>query len=309
MFQLGRTLARRGPYHFLVRNWEAIADPNHLARAIEAEYFRDVLEPVPLDLPPGRPVLVLAPHADDEVIGAGGTLSLAARRRVPIHIAYVTDGELHDVPDSVSIRSAEADRVCAALGAEKHDLGISNTTCDVTVEHVRRLRALVERIRPATIMLPWLFDAPAKHRMVNHLVWLAHLVRPLPHCQIWGYQVHNVLFPNGYVDVTEVAHQKRRLIAEYTSQNVRLYRYDHLAMGMAAWNTRFLGERVKGDGIARYVEVFFAVPCKAFCELVVRHYLSDLGATYRGNARIIRSLTRLHRALIGAGPAPADAVP
>ena len=108
------------------------------------------------------------------------------------------------------------------------------------------------------MLVPWLLDTP-KHRIVNHLLWLANRCSTIPYCEVWGYQVHNSLIPNGYVDITAIAEEKWSILKRYTSQNLHLKRYDHMAKGMAAWNCRFLPD-YKADPVARYVEVFCALP-------------------------------------------------
>ncbi|MST31813.1 hypothetical protein GHK86_03595, partial [Acidimicrobiaceae bacterium USS-CC1] len=46
-----------------------------------------------LDLPEVARVLVVAPHPDDEVLGAGGLLQVLRGRGVAIEVCAVTDGE------------------------------------------------------------------------------------------------------------------------------------------------------------------------------------------------------------------------
>ena len=41
----------------------------------------------------GSPVLVLAPHPDDEVFGCGGALVQAAKNGIPVRVVVLTDGE------------------------------------------------------------------------------------------------------------------------------------------------------------------------------------------------------------------------
>lgn len=291
--------AARGPYRFLVRDWKGISDINTLATVLQTDYFRNELRPLPLPASQFRRILVLAPHADDEIIGVGGTLALAAKEGANIHICYVTDSALNGITDSVSVRRAEAESVCVQLGATMHELRVSNITCKVELAHVEHLSDLLNTIRPEVILLPWLFDFPPKHRVVTHLFWLAQQ-KKLADAEIWGYQVHNVLFPNGYVDITEHMDTKIALLRAYRSQISRLYRYDHQAKGMAAWNSRYLRENAKGDGVARYLEVFFTLPAEAFHTLVEQHYFTDLAATYRGHTSIIGTMRRIHKSVTGA---------
>jgi len=49
--------------------------------------------PAPLVIPPGARVLVIAPHPDDETIGAGGLILRLARRGAPVRIVFVTNGD------------------------------------------------------------------------------------------------------------------------------------------------------------------------------------------------------------------------
>jgi LmbE family N-acetylglucosaminyl deacetylase len=78
--------------------------------------------------------LVLAPHQDDETIGAGGTLLLAKRAGVELHVLFVTDGRSKgavsygETPEEViRIRNREAAKVGSHLGAQIHHLGITRT--------------------------------------------------------------------------------------------------------------------------------------------------------------------------------------
>ncbi|MFN4262929.1 MAG: glycoside hydrolase family 99-like domain-containing protein [Thioalkalivibrionaceae bacterium] len=80
------------------------------------------LEPSALsgDLGPG-PWWVLAPHADDETFGLGGTLALALDQGIAVHVMVLTDGAL-GVPDTASdpvarkVVGANADRSVVGVG-------------------------------------------------------------------------------------------------------------------------------------------------------------------------------------------------
>jgi len=290
--------SRQGPYRFVVRQWSGINDLNLASRVMETEYFKQDLIPVALPVREVRSILVLAPHQDDEAIGAGGALLLASAAGVPIHIVFVTDGEEHGFADSIGIRDREAEEVCRRLGASKLTLAVSNLAPKPSVADLEKLAGIIGDLKPAVVMTPWLLDSPIKHRMTNHLLWLAGKRRKLPAHEVWGYQVHNSLLPNGYVDITEVAGRKRELIECYRSQNEMFYRYDHIAMGMAAANARFVPD-IKGDNIEHYAELFFALPSSEFEKMIGAFYFRDLQETYRGNLPLIGHMESLHRSICG----------
>lgn len=282
----------RGPYRFAIRTWEGISDIDLAVRVLQTEFFGNEVKPSILPVKQVKSILILAPHQDDETIGAGGTLLLASQAGVKIDVLYVTDGAQNKdhVQNDNQVREDEAREVCSKLGAHIHHLGISNLNPQLTMEDVKRLWDIINRLKPQVILAPWILDLPVKHRLVNHLLWLANAYNRLPDCEVWGYQVHNTPFVNGYVDITGVAEEKRELLECYKSQ-IHYRRYDHMAMGMAAWNTRFLDSYT--DSL--YVEVFFALPSREFFRLVESFYLSDLRATYRGHKQLISPITEIHR--------------
>jgi hypothetical protein len=141
-------------------------------------------------------------------------------------------------------------------------------------------------------------DSPAKHRLVNHLLWLAYRGVGLPSFETWGYQVHNLLPPNGYVDITDVAAEKRALLGMYQSQESAHRRFTHIAKGLSAWNTRFTTESDPPSN--RYVELFCTLPVADAMSLVERFYFRSISETYRGNARVVTGMTALHREMAGA---------
>jgi len=257
------------------------------------------MQPVPLPIKRLKSILVISPHQDDETIGAGGTLLLAKEAGVKIDILYVTDGVQmgrYNPEESARVRDQEAQEVCARLGATIHRLGISNYRPEPDERDLKNLSSIANQIRPQVVMIPWILDRPTRHRIANHLLWLANHCNGLPDFEVWGYQVHNTLYPNGYIDITEVADEKREMLECYKSQNMFI-RYDHLAMGMSAWNLRFLPGSMQSD--ARYVEVFFALPVKEHLRLVESFYFKDLRAIYRDNSAVLSGMMALHRAVVG----------
>ena len=293
---------KTGPYRFLIHRWKYISDIDVAIGALESQFYDSQLVSQPLPIDQFESFLVLAPHQDDEAIGAGGTLLLAKEAGADLHILFVTDGRSKGAvpyassPDEVvQIRNREADQVGEILGAKIHHMGINNAKPEPSVGDLDQLFGRIKDISPKVMLVPWLLDTP-KHRLVNHLLYLTDRCHSLPDCEIWGYQVHNSLIPNGYVDITEVADGKRKLMECYTSQNQHVKRFDHIAMGMAIWNCRFLPD-YKADPVARYVEVFCALPLREHLRLIEKFYLPDIEATYRGIS-IAKGMKQIHKAVM-----------
>lgn len=302
---LGRIASIRkgsGPYRFLVRQWKGLSDIDLAIGALDTQFFDRTLVPMPLPVEQLRSILVLAPHQDDEAIGAGGTLLMAQRAGVELHVLFITDGRTKKTPvyasspdEVVQIRNREAAEVCERLGARVHHLKIDNARLNPNIDDLDRLSQKINQLNPQVLLVPWLLDT-AKHRMVNHLLWLAECRFSLPSCEVWGYQVHNSLIPNGYIDISEVAEEKWKILKCYVSQNQHVRRYDHLAKGMAAWNCRFLPD-YKGDQVARYVEIFCALPLHEHLKLIESFYFKDLDVTYRG-MDLADGMKEIHRIVV-----------
>ncbi len=64
------------------------------------------------------PTLVVAPHPDDETLGAGGLIARLTRAGVPVTIVAITDGEhaYADTPDLADIRIPEQTEALKRLG-------------------------------------------------------------------------------------------------------------------------------------------------------------------------------------------------
>ena len=83
-----------------------------------------------LEIPSRARVLVFSPHPDDETIAVGGLLARLTRRRIPVRVVFVTNGDgfpsvLHDALDIP--KPTDADFVALgqlrqreAMGAARH---------------------------------------------------------------------------------------------------------------------------------------------------------------------------------------------
>ena len=277
-------------------DWRELPNIDMADRVVEAEFFRRDVVPAPVGFKDVASMLVIAPHQDDEVIGAGGTLLLARQAGISTSIVFVTDGVITDQEtrysddEWIGIRRNEAQEVCARLGAEMHQLGISNRSCQA------RLSDLIAKSKPDVVLVPWLLDAPPKHRFANHLLYLANQLGRLPDFQIWCYQVHNTVYANAFADVTAVAEGKLDLLRCYRSQNENCRRYDHQAMGLSAWNSRFLPTMFRTMA-EQYVELFYVCSRDEYFWLIRHFYLPNLKYTYQGHPAVTEAATAIQAAV------------
>lgn len=120
--------------------------------------------PAAADWPPDHPWTVVAPHPDDEVLGVGGALALAGRRRGEVHIVTVTDGEAAWPEADRATREALATRRRAEAVAADRALGVRPTRTFLGLpdgavasradELVERLAPLLDGVETVAVVLP-----------------------------------------------------------------------------------------------------------------------------------------------------------
>ncbi|MFF0139381.1 PIG-L deacetylase family protein [Streptomyces sp. NPDC005227] len=148
-----------------------------------------------LELPEG-PVLVVAAHPDDEVLGFGGAMAALLDAGATVHTVCLTDGEASHGPASPSERAQLAarrrDELAAALG-ELGDLpdpvhaGLPDTRLD---EHETRARAVIgealDAVGAAVCVAPWVGDLHSDHEAAGRAARVAGRERSKP---VWSYPV------------------------------------------------------------------------------------------------------------------------
>lgn len=169
--------------------------------------------------------LVISPHPDDDVIGAGGMMALLAGSRRPVVVVYVTSGAAAGRFGSGVTRirrgeALEALRLIRASGA--FFLPFTSQDLRATPARVRALIMKIIRLaEPRALYLPSPFERHATHRAVTHMV-VGGMRRQYPYeGELWGYSVWSTLLPSPLVrsvDITRVAQLKRAAIEQHKSQ-------------------------------------------------------------------------------------------
>ena len=125
------------------------------------------------------PILVLAPHPDDETIGCGGLIREAVRRGVPVAVDILTDGSRsHPSSPSFSrarvaaLRREEAARALACLGLDRARLDawdVEDSRLAVAEELVDRLRRRVDEVGASSVFVTWVGDPHCDHQAAFEL--------------------------------------------------------------------------------------------------------------------------------------------
>lgn len=131
------------------------------------------------------PVLVLAPHADDESLGCGGLIAALREQNVPVYLWLISDGTMSH-PNSLdyppdrreALREVEFRRACIQLGVSNEHLmffrfpdtqvplpGVINFG-DAVAQMAEQLREL----NPGTVFTPWRRDPHCDHQATTALI-------------------------------------------------------------------------------------------------------------------------------------------
>jgi LmbE family N-acetylglucosaminyl deacetylase len=172
-------------------------------------------------------VLVLAPHADDDVLGCGGTACLHAEQEDPVHVLIVYDGLFGD-PDGRfepeeyrQRRRAEARAGGAHLGLERYefwDYPEGHLPSDVDLAAAaQRIAGRIGELAPDVIYAPWVGEHHVDHHALGRAARLALSIAGF-RGEAWGYEVWTPLVPTLIVDITPVFERKRSALLEHESQ-------------------------------------------------------------------------------------------
>jgi LmbE family N-acetylglucosaminyl deacetylase len=184
-------------------------------------------------------ILVVAPHADDETLGVGGTIARHVAEGYDVHVAVVTghgeephplwprslwDGiraEAREAMAVLGVKHLYFEEVPAVLVAEQPAWKLNNT-----------IGGLVDKIQPDVLFVPFPFDMHKDHREIFHslsVAWRPHSPTGRKIKQVYCYEVQSEthwnapyleagFLPNTWVDISAHLETKLRALACYASQ-------------------------------------------------------------------------------------------
>lgn len=134
--------------------------------------------------PPRGGLIVVAPHPDDEILGAGGLMHSWARNGAGVMVISVTDGEAADTTrtDLASVRRAELRDALGLLSSFPIPVASLGIPDGKVRHHESRLRAALDALiqESVTLIAPYELDGHPDHDAVGRICLEVARDRDLP---------------------------------------------------------------------------------------------------------------------------------
>jgi LmbE family N-acetylglucosaminyl deacetylase len=134
---------------------------------ISDEEWRETLQNVPVWNPPDIRTVIIAPHPDDETLGAGGLIGNLRKRDMEVTVIAVTDGEnaYSGEANLGPIRRQEQTEALKALGVDTgHIIRLALPDREVSRHESRLIELLIPLVdERCHIVAPWTGDFHPDH--------------------------------------------------------------------------------------------------------------------------------------------------
>lgn len=179
-----------------------------------------------------KKILVVAAHADDEVLGCGGTIARHVAEGDEVHVVFMADGVKSrggNQANQFEYRKQARDKALQILGvAECYALNFPDNCMDGVplLDVVQSLEPIIEKVQPVRVFTHHFGDLNVDHRVTHQAVMTA--CRPVPRNrvrEILGYEVlsstewatptSDQFSPNVFVDVSKYISKKIKAAAAY----------------------------------------------------------------------------------------------
>lgn len=188
----------------------------------------------------GSPVLIVAPHPDDETLGCGGAIALLRALNCDVRVLIVSDGTLshpnsktYPAPRLKALREGETLSALNLLGVENKSvtfLGLQDGSIpEQYTNAVENCRAYLAKLKPQIIFVPWRQDPHSDHRATWKLIHdaLDTLSPRIIEYPIWDWDPEQRGDFTGTVDcwrldISKMLELKEKAIRAYRSQTTNL---------------------------------------------------------------------------------------
>lgn len=184
-------------------------------------------------------ILIVAPHADDEVLGMGGTIARMVDHGHEVHVAVLTGhgDKPHPIwePDFWDIVRTECQAALNVLGCKPPIFRELPAAClDATPSHQinKVINTLVAEVDPQEIYIPFAFDLHKDHGAIAYGVSVATRPYLASACNIRRVLAYETLSethlappylapafqPNVFIDITKQIQRKLDAMRAYATQ-------------------------------------------------------------------------------------------
>ena len=177
-------------------------------------------------------VIVVVAHADDEVLGCGGTIARHIFQGDVVHVVFMADGvasRAQNNPVELQRRNQARDEALRILGVSLwHALDFPDNRMDSVplLDVVQALEPIIERVRPERVYTHHNGDLNVDHRVTHQAVMTA--CRPMPGSSVreilafevmssteWATPGLSPFMPNAFVDIKDYLPKKLEALAAY----------------------------------------------------------------------------------------------
>lgn len=138
-------------------------------------------------------ILVIAPHSDDEVLGAGGVICRYTEEGHSVYVCEVTSGPKY------KMMQEEARKAHSVMGVKDSvflNLPYVRLKSLETMQINKAISDVVQAIRPEIVFIPFIGDMHIDHREVTESVLVA--TRPVNNCSVRTIYMYETLSETGW---------------------------------------------------------------------------------------------------------------
>lgn len=179
-------------------------------------------------------ILVVAPHADDEVLGVGGAIAKYIDEGHDVYICVMTTGHPSMFSQEILDKlRAEAIEAHTFLGVkETFFLDLPAVMLSEIPKHVvnKKMNEVIDHVHPEIVFIPHFGDMHLDHYIVSQAALVC--VRPVKEykvLEVYSYEtlsetewniphVTNAFIPNTYIDVSNYIEKKIKAMECFTTQ-------------------------------------------------------------------------------------------
>ena len=258
-------------YKFIMKDWVGLTDLSLCNEVLNTTRFVKNLQPIVLNVPVNKRVLVVAAHPDDDIFGAGGTMIELRKRNSNVDVIYLI-GQTN-TGDSLPIKADQL-KICKELGVTPHFLDCREGRIPFNEEQlIKSLRKLVGKTKPDLLFIPFLLDDHDDHRAANHIFFNVLKDMDLT-LEVWSYELSGVLVPNVVINITGSVDRKKELLDMYVSEKSNR-NFTHYCLSKNGANCRYIPSKRK-----EFAETFFVVPVKEYLDLCNKYFSNSPNILY-----------------------------